>query len=55
MSLECSECERDLRGPHDPSCSRYVHHAADCALLRDEERECDCGAEGERPPTEERA
>ena len=23
MSLECSECERDLRGPHDPSCSRF--------------------------------
>ena len=23
MSLECGECERDLRGPHDPSCSRY--------------------------------
>jgi len=22
MSLECSECERDLRGGHDPSCSR---------------------------------
>lgn len=24
MSLECSECERDMRGPHDESCSRYV-------------------------------
>jgi hypothetical protein len=24
MSLECSECERDLRSGHDPSCSRYV-------------------------------
>lgn len=23
MSIECSECERDLRGGHDPSCSRY--------------------------------
>lgn len=23
MSLECSECERDLRGGHDPGCSRY--------------------------------
>ncbi len=22
MSLECSECERDLRGGHDPGCSR---------------------------------
>lgn len=24
MSIECGECERDLRGGHDPSCSRYV-------------------------------
>lgn len=24
MSLECSECERDLRGGHDEDCSRYV-------------------------------
>ena len=23
MSVECSECERDLRGGHDPECSRY--------------------------------
>ena len=23
MSIECSECERDARGGHDPSCSRY--------------------------------
>lgn len=23
MSLECSECERDLRGGHDPECSRH--------------------------------
>ncbi len=23
MSVECSECERDARGGHDPSCSRY--------------------------------
>ena len=23
MSVECGECERDLRGGHDPSCSRY--------------------------------
>lgn len=22
MSLECGECERDLRGPHEPGCSR---------------------------------
>lgn len=24
MSLECSECERDMRGPHDEGCSRYI-------------------------------
>ena len=24
MSIECGECERDLRGGHDPSCSRYM-------------------------------
>ena len=24
MSIECGECERDLRGGHDPSCSRYI-------------------------------
>ena len=24
MSLECSECERDARGPHNESCSRYI-------------------------------
>jgi hypothetical protein len=23
MSIECAECERDLRGGHDPSCSRH--------------------------------
>lgn len=23
MSIECGECERDLRGGHDPACSRY--------------------------------
>jgi hypothetical protein len=27
MGLECSECEHDLRGGHDPSCSRYVPEA----------------------------
>jgi hypothetical protein len=24
VSVECGECERDLRGGHDPSCSRYT-------------------------------
>ena len=23
MGMECGECEHDLRGGHDPSCSRY--------------------------------
>lgn len=23
MSMECGECEHDLRGGHHPSCSRY--------------------------------
>lgn len=23
MSIECGECERDLRGGHDEGCSRY--------------------------------
>lgn len=22
--MECGECERDLRGGHDPSCSQYT-------------------------------
>ena len=24
MSLECSECERDMRGPHDVHCSKFT-------------------------------
>lgn len=24
MSIECGECEHDIRGGHDPSCSRYL-------------------------------
>ena len=43
MSLECSECERDRRGPHDPSCSRYrlsqACKAGDCEQC---EESCDC-------------
>lgn len=30
MSLECSECECDLRGGHDPSCSRYLGKPPEC-------------------------
>lgn len=33
MSIECGECERDLRGSHEPGCSRY--------------RICKCGHEAE--------
>jgi DnaJ-class molecular chaperone len=35
MGMECSECERDLRAGHDPSCSRYkpeqAHRCPSCA------------------------
>ncbi len=44
MSIECGECEADLRGGHDPSCARYVKHAPTCPLPNDEEAGCDCGA-----------
>ena len=30
VSLECSECERDLRGGHDEGCSRYDPKLAAC-------------------------
>ena len=40
--MECSECERDLRGGHDKTCSRYVKHEDHCSLLRDSESWCDC-------------
>ncbi len=30
MSLECSECERDLRGGHSPDCSRYPGEPPEC-------------------------
>lgn len=30
MSIECGECERDLRGGHDPSCSRYRGEPPPC-------------------------
>lgn len=34
MSIECSECERDLRGPHDHDCSRHpLNKLADDAEL----------------------
>ncbi len=34
MSVECSECERDARGGHDPTCSRCAHcSTCGCALV----------------------
>jgi hypothetical protein len=52
---ECSECERDLRGGHDPSCSRYRRRVCKCGHLsedHDEEGTCweqiagKCGCNG---------
>jgi len=37
MSLECRECERDLRGGHDKGCSRYVKP---CCKRHDEDGGC---------------
>lgn len=43
MSLECSECERDLRGGHDEGCSRYVKPCDECVRTEcDEECCCEC-------------
>lgn len=36
MSIECGECERDLRGGHASSCSRYVDKRLDTLPLRDD-------------------
>ena len=55
MSLECSECEMDLRAGHAEGCSRYVEPCAVCKEaqkigLCDEECDCECHrrrAEGE--------
>jgi len=37
VSLECRECERDLRGGHDKGCSRYVKP---CCKRHDEDGGC---------------
>ena len=42
MSLECGECERDLRGPHDPSCSHYKPPAR-CGICSEKLAEDDFG------------
>jgi hypothetical protein len=28
--MECAECERDTRGGHDKSCSRYTEYCRAC-------------------------
>lgn len=30
MSLECSECERDIRSGHDRTCSRFCGPEPEC-------------------------
>jgi hypothetical protein len=40
MSIECGECERDLRGGHLDTCSRYDPRQATC--LCDPEWQHDC-------------
>jgi len=43
MSIECRECERDLRGGHDEECSRYVKPCDVCIATHcDEECDCEC-------------
>lgn len=51
MSIECSECEHDLRGGHAKECSRYdpSHECPECGDVEyfqydDGERQCErCG------------
>lgn len=51
MSLECRECERDIRGGHDPSCSHYDRRVCNCGHLAEQHddddgwcEECHCVA-----------
>jgi hypothetical protein len=50
MSVECRECERDLRGPHNEDCSRYrTPETCKCGHSEDDHDEeqvcfkCRCG------------
>ncbi len=55
VSIECGECERDLRGPHDLSCSRNPKHKEYVANLKNmlpADFEAWCGAESERQADE---
>jgi hypothetical protein len=49
MSLECSECEHDLRGGHAETCSRYRKPCEECLIYDgiecDEECDCSCHTE----------
>jgi hypothetical protein len=36
VSMECGECEHDLRGGHDPSCSR-IKLPTHCAWMEEDE------------------
>lgn len=44
MSVECGECERDLRGGHDRSCSRWRPEQELC--ICDPEWQHDCPIHG---------
>lgn len=56
MGIECGECERDLRGGHDPSCSRYRPCVCPFCLasLEDGDGYLWCREHGEVSPLENR-
>jgi hypothetical protein len=39
MSIECGECERDLRGGHSTDCSRYKRRVCKCGHLAEDHDE----------------
>ena len=47
MSIECSECERDLRGGHAEKCSRYVRSCDNC-IKQDCDEECQCNCHSKK-------
>lgn len=56
MGIECGECERDLRGGHDKSCSRYRPCVCPACLvaLEDGDGYLWCREHGEVSPLENR-
>lgn len=56
MSIECGECERDLRCGHAPDCSRYVADPV-CPVcggeLWDGDPDLYCPKHGEPMPTQQ--